>query len=411
MKKQTKLLGLAALPLVAGVMMAGNAFADTTTLESRALAAGFADVNLYSCVEDYAIENSFTEDDGVALTDVELAAIAEVGTDYLSCPAELFGSFDDPTQVIHSITGIEKLTGIKKLGIGGEITDFSPLKSLTGLEELEIDYEKDVAQLDLTGLPLKSLQITNASALASFIAGVLDGGGDPVVAPKTISSLVLGDMTTLKSFYAVFTDIKGFKLDGLDLEELAILDASLEQLDISDQKNLTSVMMAVPAFKQKLFDLTGLEHLEDVELYSPSEAEVELVVRDVPFLVNGEKYIYDLSGLQFIDTIEDTEEYTFDEDTRLLTVFHGSDEGVVIYINGENGEDFLEYGGIMLKATPLHINAPDVPDVPDTGLFTAIETFIRESYVRYIAIALGFLGAGVLAVKMVRSHSLRKLWK
>lgn len=413
MKLKTKILGLAALPLLAGAIFAGDAFADISTPESRAAAAGFNDVEFYKCVEDYAIEKGFAIDDGVALTDAELASITERDGDGLVC---LDVNSDDPTSIvvvrdIVDITGAEKLTGIKSIMIGGDVADYTPLKSLPNLRGLIIDRPSSTDVLDLSGFSaIESLALCDMDYAVSLSTLFSEIKYDPGV-PMPINEVILDGMDNLKTLALVYTGVKKMDISGLDLEYLQVYDESLTALDIASQKNLKELSLSLPAFNEKSVDISSLKNLEGLTFYVGNSAETILEAGKAPAEKDGDKYIYDLSGFKYIKTIPESDGFSFDEETKKLTAPSEASEGIFIVIDKTASITFSGDDSLIKPAT-LHITPDfDVPNVPDTGLFTSLESFIRESYARYIIITLGFLGASVLAVKMLRSHALRKLWK
>lgn len=155
---------------------------------------------------------------------------------------------------IKDISGIENLTSLQKLGLGGnQITDIGAIKSLTNLRRVEFS----------------SNQISDISPLKNLINLQELALGDNQI--SNINSL--GNMTNLQTLILYrnsISDISPLK----NLNNLQILNLSMNSIsDISPLKNLTN-LQTLDIGKNNIKDISPLKNLTNLKELRISEGQL-----------------------------------------------------------------------------------------------------------------------------------------
>lgn len=312
-KKRIMLSALATMAVILPVIVfAANRLmiADDTHAITYEMPEGYTamvDPNFYDCVvAAYKSTYPAVEIPETGITDEQLLTI-----DTLVCNSRVDG------EKITDTTGLEKMPRMAYIDLSSnnisaiDVSSFSNLTFLNlhsnQLTSIDVRNNYSLSNLYLNNNNLSSLNLSNNLYLRELDAS-----------NNNLSSLDLSNNTRLSSIKLEHNKLQYLNISNTSswLRLLNINDNQIGFLDVSNNSNLTDLMA------------------DNIVLYAGIE----------PTISNG-NYIYDLSGLKFIEdgehegfivdfSITNTENYSYDEVDKILTVNNPEGAGLYIQIEG-----------------------------------------------------------------------------
>ncbi|MBR2753859.1 InlB B-repeat-containing protein [Candidatus Saccharibacteria bacterium] len=312
-KKRIMLSALATMAVILPVIVfAANRLmiADDTHAITYEMPEGYTamvDPNFYDCVvAAYKSTYPAAIIPETGITDEQLLTI-----DKLVCNSRVDG------EKITDTTGLEKMPRMAYIDLSSnnisaiDVSSFSNLTFLNlhsnQLTSIDVRNNYSLSNLYLNNNNLSSLNLSNNLYLRELDAS-----------NNNLSSLDLSNNTRLSSIKLEHNKLQYLNISNTSswLRLLNINDNQIGFLDVSNNSNLTDLMA------------------DNIVLYAGIE----------PTISNG-NYIYDLSGLKFIEdgehegfivdfSITNTENYSYDEVDKILTVNNPEGAGLYIQIEG-----------------------------------------------------------------------------
>ena len=384
--------------------------------------AGFADADLYECIiNNYNTAFSATKTTDDVLSDSELAAMKELRCSYGS------SSTDQEQYRISSTEGIQKMTGLERLGLSGTLFSSINLSANTKLKSLSLSYNFVITNLDIShNTELEGFYLWWLTRLANYF----DFSNFPKIKEINIQTTDITGVNTdnnpLLEELVLFNDdqITTIKTDNNpELNHLNAHYTGITSLDVSKNKKLKSLDLA--GTKITSLDIKNNKLLDTLDIYDTKISEIDLsenpllkYVRcgktnietidisknpkvshlNVPTgatIIASVKGWYDENGSLvvelsnhggFIKKIEASDEYRYEESTKRLYAFNPDNTEISLNIDASPafGNVTSDDRAILVLNVQI-INPEEEPDdenpdsgttdepgieVPNTGAFT-----------------------------------------
>ena len=311
---------LPAIPIIAN-----NLSSNDTSAIDYPMPAGFTDQNFYNCVVGgFKSEYSNEEIPASGLTDKQLGKIK-----YLSCN----GAGEEASQKIQNADGLEKMTALAHLNLNSNSLTSIDVSHNTALEELDLESNQltsiDVSHnTALTNLDLDYNKLTSIDLPHNTVLKKLCLWGNK------FTSIDVSHNTALKELW-----LSSNRLTSLDVSHntaltwLSLYDNQLTSIDVShntalkvldlSSNQLTSIDVSKNTALEELLlssnRLTSIDVSKNtaLEYFSVDDIFVKTWISRMEGSENEE---YDLSSLKFLSSIIFGEEYSFNNETKILSL-------------------------------------------------------------------------------------------
>lgn len=363
------------------------------------------DQTFYECIaEEFKKEFPDETVPETGLTPVQLSKITS-----LTCIAYQ----GNAKGVVRDTTGLEEMKSLTKL-----VMSYNPLVEIdishnellesinlhsTQLESLDVSNNKMLKTLEIAHNNLTELNLENNVLLEKL----------DVYNQKDLTALDVSDNTSLSDLSIRSNNIQ--KIDLSNNPMLTRLDASsntLAELDVSNNKLLKSLsaehnsLTELDISNNELLEylnvegnhLTSLSVLNNKNLTYLHVANILVTAGLRP--VSENPLSFRLSDLKFFNSsIDNTDEYTYDAESKILTITNGDWENVYALVNKYTNSDHVPFGPYRLRIVP--VLDEETVGVPNTGQDISINTNGKI----LITYSLPIFTASIITILLVRKRN------